>query len=384
MLNTSKDEAAWEEIPEIREYVENGILFFIFNKVNFMSQEDILAICKDFYSEDDVTKAKEVMYSKYKCPEKAKTHRGAAKKVNDIREMISFLSQNVASDIVFCITQCTQVPSVSMEFIDAPSMSRHMSVLRMEMQLMKAKYQSLATTMEELQSSMEEKRQGNSSFKMNDERNTITRQSILGQARSVETNKPKPSIADVVRSNSRQTKQRTIRNNDDESSNTRTKPSSKTEDDVSDVSESTTEDDDDWNLPYQEYKKLKRRLLRKQTEKNEDKVSRGEGGPSGPKRRRKPPIIGRGEGSALKAAQPMRNITLFVSRIQPDIASELLLSHVSQIAGVTTVECEQLEQKHSHYQSFKVTIKGMTHSKIKDLYKPENWDKDILVRRWYD
>ena len=210
MFDTSNDEVAWEAITEIKEYVDNGILFFVYNKVNFMSHEDILAICKDFYSEDDVTKAKSLMYAKYKCPEKEKTHRGTAKKVNDLKEIISFLSQNVASDVTFCITKCTQVPSVSMEFIDAPSMSRHMSLLRMEMELMSAKYLRLSAKVEGMESILTEK-QGTPPI------DTVGEGSLSGltavgefihNARKCE---PKLSMAEIVRDRNEPAKDKGIK-----------------------------------------------------------------------------------------------------------------------------------------------------------------------------
>ena len=153
---SSNDEAVWQSITEIKEYVDNGLLFFVFNKVNFMSHDDILAICKDFYGESDVAEAKSLMYNKFKCPERAKIHRGAAKKINDIKEIISFLSQNVLSEVIFCITKCTQVPSVSMEFIDASAMNRHISTLRMEMTMMSAASRRLAAKIQEIEANVQQ------------------------------------------------------------------------------------------------------------------------------------------------------------------------------------------------------------------------------------
>ena len=65
-----------------KEYVDNGLLFFIYNKVNCMAQDDILQLCKDFYNKDDIEEAKSIMYNKYGCPEKAKTFRGEKKQEN--------------------------------------------------------------------------------------------------------------------------------------------------------------------------------------------------------------------------------------------------------------------------------------------------------------
>ena len=39
------------------DYVDNGLLFFIANKINFMVHEDIIEICKGFYNETDIAGA---------------------------------------------------------------------------------------------------------------------------------------------------------------------------------------------------------------------------------------------------------------------------------------------------------------------------------------
>ena len=62
--------------PSHLEYVENGLLFFISNKMNFMTHDDMVYICKDFYNEADIHDAKKLMYEKFEKPDQAKIHRG--------------------------------------------------------------------------------------------------------------------------------------------------------------------------------------------------------------------------------------------------------------------------------------------------------------------
>lgn len=94
-------------------------------------------------------------------------------------------------------------------------------------------------------------------------------------------------------------------------------------------------------------------------------------------------MIGRGSGALLGAAPTLRDVTLFVSRLRPDVPVDNLMSHVKEIAGVEIVECEQVEQRHPNYRSYKVCIKGINRDRIKDLYNPDNWDSGLLVKRWY-
>ena len=62
------------------EYIDNGLLFFLFNKVDCMNQEDLLCICSDFYSEEEIELAVSLLFCKYGCPEEQKEYMGAKKR----------------------------------------------------------------------------------------------------------------------------------------------------------------------------------------------------------------------------------------------------------------------------------------------------------------
>lgn len=108
-------------------------------------------------------------------------------------------------------------------------------------------------------------------------------------------------------------------------------------------------------------------------------------GSSKPNRKQRPAIVGTRSGTGITAVRPVRNIALFVSRLSPNVDPEALRAHVEEIAGVEgSTECEPLTQRHPNYISFKITIKEMPKENIGELYKPENWHQDILVKRWFD
>ena len=102
--------------------------------------------------------------------------------------------------------------------------------------------------------------------------------------------------------------------------------------------------------------------------------------------RRHPAVIGtRAGASRLTAAQPVRDVNLFVSRLSPDVDGEVLKAHLEEIVGSEKdIVCEALAQRFPDYRSFKVVIKGMPKDNIADLYKPDNWDKNILVKSWFN
>ena len=330
-----------------------------------MSHDDILAICKDFYGESDVAEAKSLMYNKFKCPERAKIHRGAAKKINDIKEIISFLSQNVLSEVIFCITKCTQVPSVSMEFIDASAMNRHISTLRMEMTMMSAASRRLAAKIEEIEANVQQQLSQNhlsQEVNMDIPANIPTTSYNTGKATAAEIVRRKPPSVRNFEANRKK-------------SGNNTHPHDEAGDATS--SESTTEEEQ-WLIPKHQFKKMKRSSQPKRYKSANNDVMDGRRNTGQLSRRRQAPVIGKGEGTLLKAAQPLRDVSLFVSRLQPDVTSDVLQGHVSHLAGVTTVECEQVHQRHSHYRSYKVIINAMPRDKIKELYKPESWIETSL------
>ena len=71
-------------------------------------------------------------------------------------------------------------------------------------------------------------------------------------------------------------------------------------------------------------------------------------------------------------------------RLAPEVKSKVLQKHVESIVGVEgTTTCELQPQRHPSY-IYKVTVKGMPKENIEQIYRSENWDRDILVKRWFD
>ena len=63
----------------------------------------------------------------------------------------------------------------------------------------------------------------------------------------------------------------------------------------------------------------------------------------------------------------------------------MLRAQVEEIAGTAeAIECELLPQRHPNYRSCKVTIKGVLKESVMKFYEPDNWDENILVRRWFE
>lgn len=358
----------------VSEYVDNGLLFFIVNKINFMTHDDIIDICKSFYNEADIEEAKSVMYAKYNCPEQAKTHRGANKSLNDLKEMVSFLAEQPAPRCVFCITKCTQIPSVAMDYIDAASLNTHIAKLRGEVSVSSTTLRRLISKVERIEAD----------FKQAQQLQHMTLQKECPNKQQQQEEKQKKSV------NLRESRNHLIDNNvsPGASNSSNNRPSScierstRMEEGTSahPVGEEEDSTDTNSNDGWQQQRHQRKRFMRKKNV--EERKLLVENRPQG----RRPAVIGTRTGSTLTAARPLRDVSLFVSRLSPDVGSEVLCAHVESIAGVPVgaTTCEQLPQRHQSYVSFKVTISGMPKENIASLYEPENWDKDILVKRWFN
>ena len=53
-----------------------------------------------------------------------------------MKEIVQFMSENVLRNTVFCITKCTQIPPVSMDYIYMAAINKHVSLLRSEVSVL--------------------------------------------------------------------------------------------------------------------------------------------------------------------------------------------------------------------------------------------------------
>ena len=378
------------EVPVTGDYIENGILFFISNKMNFMVHEDIVDICKSFYDENDIATAKTLMYDKYNCAEKAKIHRGSNKALNDLKEMINFMAQSPAPECIFCITKCTQVPSVVMDFVDAAAMNRHITNLRGEVTVSAMTLQRLMSKVEQLESRIDQQEQLGRPTGRNED--TISPAPLIQQdpPHSFEE-QPRPTRLQHQQHQRRQNKHDQTRqpgykhcgnfvNNKTVTERRGSENNELSYRDVlsqnhikSDCNSSDSESNSGWEQTRHQRRKTQRRL--QQQIRGKKQINQ-----------RRTTIVGTRKNPTLIAAQQFRDINLFVSRLPSDVNVEILRAQVKENAGVleSDITCELQPQKHANYRTCKVIIERVPKERIACLYDPENWDENILVRRWFD
>ena len=372
---TGVNEPESNDPPTQLEYVDNGILFFINNKMNFMTHDDIVYICKDFYNEADICEAKKLMYVKFDKQDQAKIHRGANKSLNDLKEMVLFLSQQPAPRIKFCLTECTQIPPVCLDYVDAVALGRHVTKLQGDMMISSATLSRLIARMDTMESSLGDVRENQKSAR--DQR----QKKQQWQYTHEEMGKVQHLNADRIRQtgeskNSGNTKRMISSLREGQDTNRR--PSSQNRRIVhtsEDEDTPTSDNDEGWQIQRHQAKRL-RRLAEREARQRYRQV---------PGRNQRSATIGTKTGTGVTAARPVRDVALFVSRLSPDTDPEALRAHVEEISGVEgTTECARLEQRHPNYVSFKVSIKEFPKNKIAELYKSENWHQDVLVKIWFN
>ena len=97
-------------------------------------------------------------------------------------------------------------------------------------------------------------------------------------------------------------------------------------------------------------------------------------------RQRKPPIIGKGKQSKLRAAVMVRKREVFVTRLHEETTCGDIKDFVISITGSSTTEVEKLNNKHPGYASFRVACDEQY---LKTLLCEDTWDDGILVRPFF-
>ena len=106
------------------EYVENSVLFFLYDKVDVINQEDLICICASFYSDEEVREAKRILYRLLRRDGDLIERRADARKKN-LSDMLSLLTTETITDVKFCVTNTRRLPPVAIDHIDAAALLKN-------------------------------------------------------------------------------------------------------------------------------------------------------------------------------------------------------------------------------------------------------------------
>ena len=65
-------------------YIDNSLIFFIFNKVDSLREIDLVNLCKGFYDLNEIEIAKDVIYDSYNKVDEKITRKGINKITSDL------------------------------------------------------------------------------------------------------------------------------------------------------------------------------------------------------------------------------------------------------------------------------------------------------------
>lgn len=122
-----------EEVLSKYKYIDNALLFFLFNKVDCMRETDLLYLCKDFYKTDEIDLAKSIVFELYKKTEEKVNRKGSNKLTSDLQDIIKLIRTNIPpEEIKFCVTSCDRLPPVTLDHIDVSALLKNITDLKLQ------------------------------------------------------------------------------------------------------------------------------------------------------------------------------------------------------------------------------------------------------------
>ena len=114
-------------------YIDDPVAFYLYNKIDCMRETDLISICKNFYTESEVSTAKDLIYETYELENEKIVRKGQNKILSDLQDIIRLIRNKPALiNKKFCVTACTRLPAVSLEHIDVGALLSQVSELRMQ------------------------------------------------------------------------------------------------------------------------------------------------------------------------------------------------------------------------------------------------------------
>lgn len=381
----------------------NEVLCFMKNKKDIFPFDILKQLCVEFYSDEDVLKAKELLYAtaflhlhENERPRRI-DRRGAAKRQSDVEDMLRVLLAAEAEHTpTFVAADLSQLPPVGPRCFDLSRILRDVDVLKQQMIVMQeaqrvnlaahsalcAKTADIPAESPELTEAAQEQPNKIISVESRDSASALNPASIS----STETMQKVPTTLSQ-------------------------------ESDIDSSDERLTSDDEKqsslnnlFRLPKRNWTKIMQRKQqanatnhqvgisykqRAMTRNDQQRPSASgaankPSGQSSGRRQNDDAISGRGQGFALKAATKsavrvdrpkVRQTTgIFVTRLARSTQPSQLVKHVRLQTGVEC-QCEALITRHDSYRSFCIRCPAKVRQM---LLSPDAWPKGALVREYED
>lgn len=337
-----------------RGFIVNNILYFIHGSMKFDNEANIIRQCESFYSLTDIGKAKDVLFDaikSLKCmtgvknPQRQTRNDAAAKKVLD--------------DILFLLKKCDNEgeeipPFFSSDFSDIPRSESPEGLV--------TKINALALIVQQMQS----KFVTNDSLKENflSFRQEISAQNVKSFANVVSSEIVSNSLGLLLPS--------------DELSSTH----------LASPAPATAEVDTDNGVLVFQGLKSPHRSRRKSTEsrptRDPPRPTKDQPRPGKDQRSRGSSksriVIGQKVSSGLLSFRGVdRTVTKYIGHVDNSTPIDVIRSWVQE-GNVDVIDMEELARRHSHWKSFKITVKQ---ADVKTIEDPMFWPGGVVIRPFF-
>ena len=314
----------------------NECLCFVQAKVDILPRDDLVKVCCDFYSNDDIWHAKQMLFDA--CAENLKTRglrlvtrKGPDRTRNNMGDICSALSALTEDEQPSFVAQnLNMLPPLDIQHVDMTVLLQELKYLRKEMTDMASKCNELDALKAEV--------------------DQIKKFITKTPSQDLSPQEYPPLVAEPVISTGQQ---KSMANTQQETSTRETK-------------ETTAK--------FSYAKTLTAAPARRETTTAPKSTVQ-----SNDLQRRKPAVIGRKSTDKIRVNRN-RLMKLFVSRLLPDTTEKDMSTYLKEEVGVDA-KCIKLKTKFDTYASFKIEINC---EPSLDVYSPDIWPKGLLVKRFFE
>jgi uncharacterized coiled-coil protein SlyX len=353
---------------DLRQKYDNAVLCYLIHKMDIVTQDLLVKITSEFYTDGEIESAKDVLF---KCVPSHRNikRKGCEKRAQNIVDMLSVLHKTNSDSLpMFGVFDLSRLPPLDMNSIDVTNVTKEIKQLKTNMrdcesQVKHSKIEEISKDMINMKismSKMETQLAAVVTMLQEDEKKVPKQVPIeLKLPPPVERLTPSRILP--------QTPVYLKPSQDPEGPGARQKQKA-----IKQQAES---------MYSHVLKRPPKLVLSKPDTPNEDspnvKVDEAFKTVTYKKRRRQNLVVGKAGQTGLSSKG--RFVSLFVSRLEPDIEAEKIQTYIKSKFNVT-FECEKLKTKYDSYASFKLQGFCVDPSVF---YKAENWPENILVRRFF-
>ena len=134
-------------VPEPNTLIVSELLTFVSDKINTMPYDMLVKLLTDFYSDDDITTAKAVLYDTAFCsrdtPRLIK-RKGKDKNISNVQDIVNiFLEMPPSSFPSYVAKDLSRLPPLSMNCFDIASLVKYIESLKIHTSILQESYESV-------------------------------------------------------------------------------------------------------------------------------------------------------------------------------------------------------------------------------------------------